>query len=76
MNLGLAQGEVRHGPRAEFRGAVDKFTEYLRQGVHLLMIDLLPPGPRGPQGFHKAHGEKFGDENIALPAAKPLTLAS
>src|SRR5207248_5544979 len=36
----------RHGLRA----FVDKAEELLRAGIHLLVVDLFPPGPRDPQG--------------------------
>jgi hypothetical protein len=64
------------GSRAEMRALVEKAAEYLRQGVHLLIIDLFPPGPRDPQGIHKAIWDQFQDEDFALPLDKPLTLAA
>src|SRR5437660_12642140 len=39
--------------RAVLRSFVEKSIECLRQGIHLLVIDLLPPTPRDPQGMHK-----------------------
>lgn len=36
------------GSRSEFRAFVDKPVEFLRQGIHLLIIDLFPPGPARP----------------------------
>jgi hypothetical protein len=62
--------------RAEFRSLVQKSADLIRQGIHLLVIDLFPPGPRDPQGLHKAIWDEFEDEDIELPAGKPLTLAS
>jgi hypothetical protein len=41
---------TRHGLRA----FVSKAAEVLRAGVHLLIVDLFPPGPRDPQGIHLA----------------------
>jgi hypothetical protein len=64
------------GSRAEFRATMEKAAEFLRQGVHLLLIDLFPPGPRDPQGIHKAIWDEFLEEDIALPPDKPLTLAA
>lgn len=64
------------GSRAEFRAFVQKAAEILRQGVHLLVIDLFPPGRRDPQGIHKAIWDEFEEEDFEVPADKPLTLAS
>jgi hypothetical protein len=62
--------------RAEFRAFVQKSADLIRQGVHLLVIDLFPPGPRDPQGIHKAIWDQFQDEDFERPPDKPLTLAS
>jgi hypothetical protein len=64
------------GSRAEMRALVEKAAAYLRQGVHLLIIDLFPPGARDPQGIHKAIWDEFQEEDLALPPDKPLTLAA
>lgn len=40
-------------------------------GVHLLLIDLFPPGKRDPQGIHGAVVEDEG--GFVLPPDKPLT---
>jgi len=63
--------------RAEFRTLVEKSAELIRQGIHLLVIDLFPPGKRDPQGIHKAIWDEFQeDEDFQLPPETPLTLAS
>lgn len=62
----------RHG----LRSFVEEARETLDQGVHLLVIDLFPPGPRNPQDIHKAIGEKVAEEPFELPPDKPLTLAA
>ena len=62
--------------RAEFRAFVEKAAEFLRQGVHLLMVDLFPWGPRDPQGIHKAIWDQFQEEDFEQPPDKPLTLAA
>ena len=62
----------RHGLRA-FR---DKAFSVLRLGIHLVVVDLFPPGPRDPQGIHKVIWDKFIDNDFALPSDKPLTVAS
>src|SRR4051794_17467789 len=40
--------------RAALQAFVDKTVEFLRHGVHALVIDLFPPSARDPQGIHKA----------------------
>jgi hypothetical protein len=55
---------------------VSKMTELLDQGIHLLIVDLHPPGPRDPQGVHKAIWDEVVEEEFALPPDKPLTLAA
>lgn len=62
--------------RAALRTFVEKTVEFLRQGIHVLVIDLLPPTPRDPQGIHKAIWDEFEDEPFELPPDKPLTLAA
>jgi hypothetical protein len=62
--------------RHAFRSLLDKAAHLLEQGVHLLMIDLLPPGPRDPNGLHAAIWEEVAGEEIAAPSNKPLILAS
>jgi hypothetical protein len=62
--------------RAALRAFVEKSLEFLRQGVHLLIVDLLPPTPRDPQGMYKVIWDEFEEEPFELPLDKPLTLAA
>jgi hypothetical protein len=62
--------------RNGLRSFVTKALELLRARVHLLILDLLPPGPRDPQGVHKAIWDELVDNDFALLPDKPLTLAS
>ncbi len=62
--------------QAEFRTMIEKSVELIRQGVHLLVIDVFPPGKRDPQGIHKAIWDELHEEDFELPADKPLTIAS
>jgi hypothetical protein len=64
--------DSRHAIRAFARKAV----AFLQAGVHLLIVDLFPPGPRDPQGIHKVIWDRLRDEPFALPPDKPLTLAA
>ena len=58
------------------RAFVEKMTDLLREGVHLLIIDLFPPGPRDPEGVHKVIWDELQEEPFELPPDKPLTLAA
>ena len=62
--------------RAETRAFVQKSADLIRQGVHLLVIDLFPPGPRDPQGIAKLIWDEIEEENLDLPSDKPLVQAS
>jgi hypothetical protein len=62
--------------RAALRAFVEKTIGFLRKGIHMLVIDLLPPTPRDPQGIHKAIWDEIEEEPLELPADKPLTLAA
>ena len=59
-----------------FKALVDKACELLEHRVHLLILDLFPPGKRDPQGLHAALWEDIADEAFTPPADKPLTLAA
>jgi hypothetical protein len=62
--------------RTAFETFVGKAAWALTQGCHLLLIDLLPPGPRDPQGIHGALWAELGDDSYVAPPDKPLTLAA
>lgn len=62
--------------RAALRAFVSKTIEFLRQGVNVILVDLLPPTPRDPQGIHKAIWDEIEEEHFELPPDKPLTLAA
>ncbi len=62
--------------RAEFRAFIEKSADLIQQGVHLLLIDIFPPGRRDPQGIHKALWDEFDEQDFELPPDKPLTLAA
>jgi hypothetical protein len=55
-----------------------KAVSALDAGVHVLLVDLLPPGPNDPQGMHGVIRQRLddSDEPYDLPADEPLTLAS
>lgn len=63
--------------RHAFREFLDKAATALAHRIHLLLIDLHPPGPRDPRGIHGALWERLTDEDpYQPPADKPLTLAA
>jgi hypothetical protein len=62
--------------RRAFRSLVEKAAELLDQQVHLLIIDVLPPGRRDPNGIHAAIWEEIAGQSYELPKERPLTLAS
>src|SRR5205807_6641662 len=39
--------------RAAIRDFVNKTIDFLRAGIHVLLIDLFPPSPRDPLGMHQ-----------------------
>ena len=55
---------------------VEKASDLIMQGAHLLIIDVFPPSNRDPQGMYKAIWDQFVEEDFELPADKPLTLAA
>jgi hypothetical protein len=62
--------------RQALRSFVEKSRELLDAGIHLLVLDLFPPGPRDSQGIHKAIWSEIIDNDFHLPRDKPLTLVS
>jgi hypothetical protein len=64
--------DSRHAIRAFARKAV----EFLQAGVHSLIVDLFPPGPRDRQGIHKVIWDRLRDEPFQLPLDKPLTVVA
>ncbi|MBW3540360.1 MAG: DUF4058 family protein [Planctomycetes bacterium] len=62
--------------RHALRSFIEKAAEMVRNGIHLLIVDLFPPGPRDPEGIHKAIWTELTDNDFVLPADQPLTLAA
>lgn len=58
------------------RSFLDKAAAALARGIHLLVLDLLPPGRRDPQGIHGALWDNLAGDTYQQPADKPLTLAA
>jgi Protein of unknown function (DUF4058) len=57
----------RHG----LHSFVRKASDLIRQGIHLLVVDLFPPSERDPQGIHKAIWDEIAERPFELPPDKP-----
>jgi hypothetical protein len=64
------------GSRSALRSFVEKTIDFLKQGVHRLVVDLFPPSVRDPQGIHKAIWDEIEEKPFELSLDKPLTLAA
>jgi hypothetical protein len=62
--------------QAVFGKFVDKAVELLSQDIHLLILDMIPPTRRNPNGIHGAIWEALTGEEYEAPPGKPLTLAA
>lgn len=62
--------------RFKLQRFVHKAVSALELGIHLLVIDLLPPGNFDGQGIHGAIWSELGDSSFQLPLDKPLTLVA
>lgn len=61
--------------RASLREFVDKTVDYLRAGIHVLVVDLFPPTPRDPLGIHQAIWDEFVESTYAAAwDASPIEL--
>jgi Protein of unknown function (DUF4058) len=49
--------------RTALHNFVEKMTDLLDQGIHLLIVDLFPPSNRDPQGIHKSDRPKDSGRN-------------
>jgi hypothetical protein len=62
--------------KAHVRELAEKVVRSLEAGIHVLMLDLLPPGPHDPHGLHGAVWAYFDRAPYEPPPDDPLTLAS
>jgi hypothetical protein len=58
------------------RSFVEKVGKLLDQRIHLLILDVLPPGRRDPHGIHAAIWDEVAGHDYEPPTGKPLTLAA
>ncbi|MFO7906675.1 MAG: DUF4058 family protein [Planctomycetota bacterium] len=62
--------------RHAIRSFLDKAIAAVDSGVHLLLVDVFPPGPRDPHGIHGAVLGEIGTEEYVLGPERPLTAAA
>lgn len=62
--------------RAALEDFVKKTIDFMRLGIHLLLIDLFPPSLRDPVGMHKVIWDQIIDEPFQFPPGKDRILAS
>jgi hypothetical protein len=62
--------------RAAIRDFVDKTIDFLRKGIHVLIIDVFPPSPRDPLGIHKVIWDEITEEDFTFPSGKDRVLVS
>jgi hypothetical protein len=55
---------------------VRKVREFLAGGIHMLVLDVFPPGPCDPEGIHPAIWGEDPADPFRFDPAKPLTCAS
>lgn len=59
--------------RHALRSFLNKAVAALDSGVHMLLVDVHPPGPRDPHGIHRAILNEIGGDDYVLGNARPLT---
>ncbi len=71
----IASPGNKHSAKAA-RQFVEKAEQFLRRGVHLLILDLFPPTPRDPRGLPGLVWKRIAGKRYELPADRPLSGAS
>jgi Protein of unknown function (DUF4058) len=59
--------------RHAVRSFLDKAVAALDSGIHLLLVDVYPPGPRDPQGIHGVLLNEIGTTDYVLGRERPLS---
>ena len=62
--------------RDAFRAFVMKAADLVRQGVHLLVVDLFPPTRRDPNGMHAAIWKELTGKRFVPPEGMARTAVS
>jgi hypothetical protein len=61
---------------AALRSFVEMMTKLILERVHVLIVDLFPPGPHDPQGIHKAVWDALEEDDFELPPDRPMIVAA
>jgi hypothetical protein len=62
--------------RHAIRALLEKAVAALYSGIHLMLVDVHPPGPRDPQGIHAVLLSEISSEDYVLGAERRLTAAA
>jgi hypothetical protein len=62
--------------RHAMRSFLDKAVAALDGGVHLLLVDVHPPGPRDPHGIHAALLNEISAQQYTLADSRQLTVVA
>ena len=62
--------------RHAIRSFLDKAVVALDSGIHVMLVDVHPPGPRDPHGNHGVLLNEIGSEDYVLAGVRPLTVAA
>lgn len=62
--------------RHALRSFLNKAVAALDSGIHLLLIDVHPPGPRDPQGIHGALLNEISTDEQSIARENSLTAAA
>ena len=65
----------KHSP-LEVKKFVEKCSQGLDRGIHLVIVDILPPGKHDPHGIHSALWKYRYSESHGVTADEPLGLSS
>lgn len=76
----VAMVEVVSPANKNSRRAIDAFVQKAAQlidlGIHQLILDLFPPGPRDPNGIHGLVWDEITSQAYHAPPDRPLTLVA
>lgn len=61
---------------AELGALVEKTVATLSKRIHIVLIDLHPPGPFDPEGIHNAVWRELGQPATAFDCERPLQVVS
>lgn len=61
---------------ARLQSLVGSIVALVGRRVHVLLVDLFPPGPHDPRGVHNAIWDTIDPEEREIPADRPLAVAA